>query len=209
MRYLFLLPLIGMLAFSRAEAAERTIVFLGDSLTAGYGLPEENAYPARVQEYLKRDGMDWRVVNAGISGDTTKGGSKRLKWVLKSNPSVVFLALGANDGLRGVPVKESRTNLERIIRQLEKAGVKIVLAGMQLPTNYGGTYSLQFKAMYRDLAKEHKLPLYPFLLEGVAMHPELNQADGIHPNEKGAEIVAHHVYEFLKPILKSVEARHG
>jgi acyl-CoA thioesterase-1 len=188
-------------------AAQKTIVFLGDSLTAGYGLPEENAYPHRIQEYLQRDGFDWQVINAGISGDTTKGGSKRIRWILKSSPSVVFVALGANDGLRGVPVSESRSNLEAIVLELKKSGVEVVIAGMQLPRNYGSDYSKSFKSVFPQIAEKYKLRLYPFLLDGVALHPELNQADGIHPNEKGQEIIAGKVYRFLKPLLEKVPPR--
>jgi acyl-CoA thioesterase-1 len=187
-------------------AAQKTIVFLGDSLTAGYGLPEESAYPHRIQEYLRRDGLDWKVINAGISGDTTKGGSKRIAWILKSDPSLVFLALGANDGLRGVPVRESRANLEAIILELKKSKVDVVLAGMQIPRNYGADYSKSFRSLFPELAEKHKLRLYPFLLDGVALHPELNQADGIHPNEKGQEILAGKVYRFLKPLLQKAPA---
>lgn len=183
------------------HANDKTIVFLGDSLTAGYGLDEEEAFPQRIQSYLERDGLRWNVVNAGISGDTTTGGLKRLDWVLRSSPTVVFLALGANDGLRGVDPKVTRKNLDEIIARLRRKRVRVILAGMQIPTSYGETYTSDFRGIFPALAKKHSIPIYPFLLEGVAMQRELNLPDGIHPNEKGQSVIAERVYKFIKPHL--------
>ena len=190
---IFLFPSFGY--------AEKVIVFLGDSLTAGYGLTEEEAYPFLIQEYLKKDGIDWKVINAGISGDTTKGGLERLNWILKSSPAFVFLALGANDGLRGLKTEITQKNLEEIIQTLKKSKINVVLSGMQLPINYGPEYRKAFKNIYPSLAKKHNLPFLPFLLEGVASKTDLNLADGVHPNQKGQEIMAGNIYKFLKPIL--------
>jgi len=175
---------------------------LGDSLTAGYGLSEENAYPAHIQRFIEKDQLDWTAINAGISGDTTKGGLHRLNWVLRSSPTVVFVALGSNDGLRGTDLSYTRTNLKQIIVELKKAKIKVVLSGMQLPANYGESYRKKFKEIFPRLARKYKIAFYLFLLDGVALKPELNLADGLHPNEKGQEIIAEKVYEFLKPILK-------
>lgn len=202
-----ILFIISLLSISQPALAEpRTLIFLGDSLTAGYGLPEELAYPALIQEFLQKDGFNWRVINAGISGDTTQGGLKRLNWILKANPDLVFIALGGNDGLRGLKVEHTQANLEEIILRLKEKGVRVILAGVVLPTNYGEPYREQFKAIYPTLAERYEISLLPFLLEGVAGIPELNQADGIHPNEEGQKIVAEQVYNFLKPILKGFSA---
>jgi len=192
-----------LLSLSVSVLAEpKTLVFLGDSLTAGYGLPEELAYPALVQGFLQKDGLDWRVINAGISGDTTQGGLKRLNWILRTKPDLVFIALGGNDGLRGLKLEHTQANLEEIILRLKEEKVGVVLTGVLLPTNYGEPYQEQFKDLYATLAKKHGIPLLPFLLEGVAGLPELNQADGIHPNAAGQKVVAWHVYTFLRPILE-------
>jgi acyl-CoA thioesterase-1 len=204
-RYMRFLLIVWLLLLPEVTTAEpKTLVFLGDSLTAGYGLPEEQAFPALVQEFLRKDGFDWRVVNAGISGDTTQGGLKRLKWVLRANPGLVFVALGGNDGLRGLKLENTQANLEEIILRLKEENVRVVLAGVLLPTNYGEPYREQFKSLYPILAKKHEIPLLPFLLEGVAGISELNQADGIHPNEAGQKKVAEQVYTFLKPILEVI-----
>lgn len=203
MRFFFTSIILALLVCFPLYGETKTIVFLGDSLTAGYGLAEEESYPLHIQKLIESDGLSWNVVNAGISGDTTQGGIKRLSWILKSRPSIVFVALGANDGLRGFEVKYTKNNLETIISTLKKAGVKVILAGIDLPTNYGESYRKEFKDIYPSLAKKHKIVLFPFLLEGVAARAELNLADGIHPNAKGQEIIAKNVYKFLKPYLRS------
>lgn len=181
------------------EAA--TIVCLGDSITAGLGLSEEEAYPALVQGLARADGLDWRLVNAGVSGDTTAGGLRRVAWLVKGSPDLVLVALGANDGLRGLPVAVSRANLLAIIDRLRAAKVQVALAGMVLPMNYGEDYRTAFAALFPALAAEHHLPLLPFLLEGVGGKPELNQADGIHPTAAGQRLIAAHVYAFLRSTL--------
>ena len=176
-----------------AKAAARKIVFLGDSLTAGYGLEEDQAYPALIQARMP----SWTVANAGVSGDTSAGALRRVPWVLKAKPDVVFIAIGANDGLRGQPVDQLEANLRRIIAQVRAAGATAVLAGMRMPVNYGEDYRTAFAAVYPRVAEETRTPLMPFILESVAMKPELNQTDGIHPNAAGQKLVAAAVLAFL------------
>jgi acyl-CoA thioesterase-1 len=197
-----LLALTGVLS-----AAERVLVCFGDSLTAGLGVDEEKAYPALLQKALGQGADPWRVVNAGVSGDTTAGGLKRLDWVLRGQPDAVLVALGANDGLRGFDPKVTEANLLAILKKIRAAGAVPLLAGIDLPTNLGPTFRQAFKAMYPRLAKAEKVPLMPFLLLDVGGVPSLNQADGLHPNEAGHAIVAKHVLEFLKPHLKAVALR--
>lgn len=186
-----------------AKAARGTLVFLGDSLTAGLGLPQEQAFPALIEARLMAEGRPWKVVNAGVSGDTTAGGAARLDWVFKRQVDVLFVCLGANDGLRGVPVTESERNLRLILDRAKKEGARVVLAGIQLPENYGKDYRTAFAQIFPRLAKEYQIPLLPFLLEGVAMNPSLNQPDGIHPNAEGDRVVADHVWTTLDPVLSS------
>jgi acyl-CoA thioesterase I len=178
-----------------------TIVCLGDSITAGLGLSEEEAYPALVQGLARQDGRDWRLVNAGVSGDTTAGGLRRIDWLVKGSPDLVLVALGANDGLRGLPVAVSKANLLAIVERLRAAKVRVALAGMYLPMNYGEDYRTAFAALFPAVATEDHLPLLPFLLEGVGGKAELNQADGIHPTAAGQRLIATHVYAFLKSAL--------
>jgi len=186
-----------------ARAVQGTLVFLGDSLTAGLGLAKEEAFPTLIEARLRAEGRPWKVVNAGISGDTTAGGTARLDWVFKQKVDVLFLCLGANDGLRGIPVAESERNLRMILARARREGAKVVLAGVQLPENYGHDYRAAFSQLFPRLAKEFKVPLLPFLLEGVAMNPRLNQPDGIHPNAEGARMVADHVWAALEPSLRA------
>jgi acyl-CoA thioesterase-1 len=181
---------------------ERIIVAFGDSLTAGLGVPPDETYPARLQEKLALSGYRYRVVNAGVSGDTTAGGVRRVDWVLKSKPDLVILELGANDGLRGLDLKETRANLAQIIQRLQSNGAQVVLAGMKLPPNYGADYTRAFQSMYSDLAKQYGLPLIPFFLEGVAAQAGLNQADGIHPTGQGYVVVVDRIFTVLEPLLK-------
>ncbi len=185
---------------TRAEAP--AVVFLGDSLTAGYGLAEDQAYPALVEARMRAAGIDLPVVNAGVSGDTTAGGLRRLDWILRRPVAVLFVALGANDGLRGVPLDETRRNLARIIERAQGAGARVVLAGMKLPTNYGPAYRAGFEAIYTDLARRFRLPFVPFLLEGVGGVARLNQADGIHPTAEGQAVVADVVWPVLEPVVR-------
>ena len=168
-------------------------------------MPQDRAYPAQLQVQLTTRGYRYEVINAGVSGETTAGGLRRLPWILKSSPDIVILELGGNDGLRGLSLSETRSNLEVIIRGLSKAKVRVVLAGMKLPPNYGEEYTRQFESMYRELASRYDLVLIPFLLEGVGGNGALNQADGIHPTGEGYRIVAETVLKTLLPILPQPE----
>lgn len=180
------------------------VVFLGDSLAAGHGLPENESFPALIQQRLAKAGSPWRVVNAGVSGDTSAGGLARLNWVLKQRVDVLVLELGANDGLRGQDPEAMRANLAHIIERCKARGITVVLAGMQMPANYGAAYTAHFKRVFPELAEKYQLPFIPFLLQGVAMRPDLNQPDGIHPNAAGARIVADTVWRVLKPVLDRI-----
>jgi acyl-CoA thioesterase I len=178
------------------------IVTFGDSLTAGYGMPPGKSYPDFLQRKLDAQGYAYRIINEGISGDTSSGALVRIDSVIAEHPEIVILAFGGNDGLRGLAVESMEENLRQIIIRLEKAGAKVVLAGMKLPPNYGSEYVESFEAVYPRLAKELSVPLIPFLLEGVAARPELLY-DEIHANEKGNEIVAGVVMQTLEPLLKT------
>lgn len=199
----------GWAPLCHGEQTVRRIVAFGDSLTAGLGVPSQESYPAQLQEKLDSLGYSYAVINAGVSGDTTAGGLRRVPWVLRSNPEVVILELGANDGLRGLSLAQTRENLERIIEQLLAAKVKIILAGMKLPPNYGTDYRQGFEAIYPALAQRYRVPLIPFFLEGVAASAQLNQADGIHPNSQGYRIVVEQVLAALRPLLKREEQLSG
>lgn len=177
------------------------ILAFGDSLTAGFGVAEPENYPSRLQVILKEKGYPHRVVNAGVSGDTTAGGVRRITWLLKQNPRIVVLALGANDGLRGLSIGEMYSNLKQIIEICRERGAKVLLAGMKIPPNYGEKYSQEFVDVYVKLSQEFELRLLPFILEGVAAKREYTQADGIHPLGPGYEIVAATVWKHLEPML--------
>ena len=200
-------PVAPGVSATMAEPAPRqvegTLVFFGDSLTAGLGLAKEQAFPALIEARLRTADRPWKVVNAGVSGDTTAGGVARLDWIYKQKVDVMFLCLGANDGLRGIPVAETERNLRSILDRAQREGTRVVLAGIQLPENYGPSYRSAFARIFPRLAKEYRLPLLPFLLEGVAMEPRLNQPDGIHPTAEGARIIADHVWLVLDPALRS------
>lgn len=180
-----------------------TILFFGNSLTAGMGLEVEEAFPALVQQKLDSADLTYTVINAGLSGETTASGKNRLSWLLKQKVDVFVLELGANDGLRGIPLEETRKNLQAMINEVKahNSEVIIVLAGMQIPPNMGVDYVEEFKKIYPDLATENNVELIPFLLQGVAGDQDLNQADGIHPTAEGQVIVANNVWEILKEIL--------
>ena len=178
------------------------IVAFGDSLTAGFGAEPGASYPDFLQKELLQAGLGWRVVNAGVSGDTTTDGLNRVGEVLAHKPRVVILEFGGNDGLRGLPIATTRANLEQIVVQLRKAGATVVLAGMTLPPNYGPDYIGSFEQIYRDLATKYKLTRIPFLLDGVATHRDLMQRDGIHPTGPGNALVAKTVMRYLKPLLR-------
>ena len=187
---------------SRAVEAAPRIVAFGNSLTAGLGVSPDQSYPAQLQRRLLEAGYHYEVINAGVSGETTAGGVRRLSWILKSRPWMVILELGANDGLRGQPLPTMASNLTEIIEGLQQAGVKVVLAGMKIPPNYGPVYTRGFASAFERLAQDHGVTLIPFFLEGVAARKELNQADGIHPTAEGYRIVAETVFDVIEPSLE-------
>jgi acyl-CoA thioesterase-1 len=185
-----------------SEDGRRVIVALGDSLTAGLGVEPADNYPSKLQRKLDAGGYKYRVVNAGVSGDTSAQGLGRLGLIRALRPALVILALGANDGLRGLPMESTRGNLENIITELQRDGARVVLAGMMIPPNYGPEYARAFRDMFPELAKKYRVPSIPFLLQGVAGDPALNQPDGVHPTAQGYDIVADNVWRVLKPLLK-------
>lgn len=178
-----------------------TIVAMGDSLTAGLGVAEEDAYPARLERKLRSAGYHWKVVNAGISGETSSGALSRVNWVLKLKPDIVILETGANDGLRGIDPRVTKRNIDETVRILKENRVTVVLAGMRMVTNLGREFTGAFTAVYPDLAAKHGLILVPFLLQGVAGVPSLNEADGIHPTAEGYRVVAETVYPFVRSAI--------
>ena len=197
------LPLLAILALTApAPQAQRTVVFLGDSLTAGYGLARQEAFPSLVEARIRAAGLGWKVVNAGVSGDTSAGARARLDFIFRQKPQLIFLCIGSNDGLRGLPVAELEKNLRAILDRARKEGTRVILAGAMLPENYGQDYREAFARLYPRLAREYRLPFLPFLLEGVAMDPGLNQEDGLHPNAEGSRRVAGNVWKLLEPELK-------
>jgi acyl-CoA thioesterase-1 len=198
------LLLLGLAATPPAAgaAAEPAILVVGDSLSAGYGLKVEQGWVTLLQRRLDAEGYGYRTVNASVSGETTGGGLARLPRALdRHRPAIVVIALGGNDGLRGLPIPELRGNLEAMIRQSRAAGAKVVLAGMRIPTNYGPQYTEKFFAVYGDLAKAEKVSLVPFFLEGIALRDDLFQDDGIHPNAEAQPILLANLWPALKPLL--------
>jgi acyl-CoA thioesterase I len=193
--------LIAAAAVAHGAPPERVIVVFGDSLTAGAGVAADEAFPARLQERLRREGYAYRVVNAGVTGDTTAGGLRRLDWVLRAKPEVVVLALGANDGLRGLSVDRMKANLRAIVERLSGEGARVLLAGMRVPPNYGDDYARAYEQAFAEVARREKTPLMPFLLDGVAADPRLNQPDGSHPNAAGHQVIADRLWLHLKPLL--------
>ena len=193
----------------RRDPGGPLVVFLGDSLTAGYGLSEDQAFPALVEENLRGEGVAVRVVNAGVSGDTTAGGLRRVDWVLKQGPDVVVVGLGGNDALRGQPLDETEKNLRGIVSTIRASGTRVLLLGMRIPTNYGPEYGEGFAALYPRVAREFDVPLVPFLLEGVGGVASLNQPDGIHPNAEGHRKVAETVEKALRSLLDGRRASGG
>jgi len=200
-------PLLAALAAALALAApalavERVIVAFGDSLTAGLGVTPEDSYPARLQAKLRAEGYGYRVVNAGSSGDTTAGGVRRVDWALKNGPDIVIVALGANDALRGQDLAGVRANLDAMVARFQKAGARVLVAGMEVPPNYGARYAADLRRLYADVARQRKAAFMPFLLDGVAGNPRLNQPDGIHPTAEGYRVVVEHLWPHLEPMLK-------
>ncbi len=182
--------------------SRRVLVAFGDSLTAGFGADPGKSYPDYLQRDIDKKGYGWRVMNEGVSGDTTTDGLARLPEVIAQKPEIVILELGANDGLRGLPITTTKANLEQMIQQLQAAGARVVLAGMTLPPNYGPDYIKPFESLYKELASKYKVTLIPFLLAGVGGNPALMQQDGLHPTAAGNRRVAENVMAVIEPILK-------
>ena len=187
----------------RSTESKKTIVFFGNSITAGYGLELSDAFPARIQEKLDSMNAPYKVVNAGVSGETSSGGKGRIDWILKQQVDIFVLELGGNDGLRGIPLSETKKNLQTIIEKVKAKNpeAKIIVAGMQIPPNMGKRYTNEFRSMYPDLAKKNNIALVPFILEGVGGRAELNLADGIHPTAEGHRILANNVWSVLQGLL--------
>ncbi len=198
------LTLITMLALhTPAYAAERRLMVLGDSLTAGYGLPSAQAFPVRLEAALRARGIAVTVLNAGVSGDTTAGGLARLDWSLADKPTHAIVELGANDMLRGLDPAQAKRNLDQILTRLRKDKLPVLIAGMLASRNLGADYQSRFDAMYPDLAKQHGVALYPFFLDGVATDPALNQSDGIHPNARGVDIIVERILPAVLTLLET------
>lgn len=187
-----------------APVVEKTLVVLGDSLSAGFGVDPAEAWPARIQEKIRAARLPWKLVNAGVSGDTSAGGLRRLDWILRRPLEALLIELGGNDGLRGLPLAATRTNLQAVIdrTRAKYPQVRIVIAGMKMPENLGESYTRQFEGLYRDLAETNRVALIPFLLDGVGGRPELNLPDQIHPNAEGHRRVATNVWQVLQPVLQ-------
>lgn len=178
------------------------VVALGDSLTAGLGIPREEAYPAVLGRKLREAGLPLEVVNAGVSGDTSADGLRRTNWALEGEVRLLILALGANDGLRGLPPSQMKTNLQSIIHRARQRAIPVLLVGLEAPPNFGEQYASAFRQVFQDLARENKVPFVPFLLEGVAGVPDLNQPDGIHPTSAGAARIADHLWPAVKTMIE-------
>ncbi|MFZ4403694.1 MAG: arylesterase [Pseudobdellovibrionaceae bacterium] len=179
----------------------KVLLVLGDSLTEGYGVAQESAFPFLLEKKLNQfysNASSWKIINSGISGSTTASAPSRVKWVMRSKPDALLLILGANDGLRGLKVNESEKNLAQAIEFLQKEKIKVILGGLYMPPNYGQKYTTDFKNMYQRLAKKYQLILVPFILDNVAGRSEYNQKDGIHPNEKGHEVIAENIFKVIK-----------
>ena len=206
---IFFAPLVFVWFFlCAAVPTAKTVLFLGDSITAGYGVDPSEAYPAIIQNRIDAKGWPFKVINAGQSGDTSAGGLNRLEWLLKNRIDVLVLELGANDGLRGLPIQNTKKNLQAIIDRTRARypRVKIIIEGMKLPPNWGRDYSRQFESMFVELAKKNKAALVPFVLEGVGGVRKLNQSDIIHPTPEGHKLVAANVWKVLEPIIIALHA---
>jgi acyl-CoA thioesterase I len=190
-----------MLLVAAVGAEERVIVAFGDSLTAGLGVPAEQAYPSLLAAKLKAEGYPYRVVNAGVSGETTAGGLRRVDWALRLAPEIVIVELGTNDALRGQDLTTVRANLDQIVGRFQAAGARVLIAGMRLPPNYGLRYTTEFQRLYEDVAKQRRAALMPFFLDGVGGNPRLNQTDGIHPTVEGYRLIVERLWPYLRPLL--------
>jgi acyl-CoA thioesterase I len=195
---------IFICATSANAETEIRILALGDSLMAGYGLAQPNSFPSKLEHVLKNEGLTVKVINAGVSGDTSAGGLARLEWSLVAKPHAVVLALGANDGLRGLDPKTTFDNLDAIVSSLGKKGIAVLLVGMKAPPNLGKSYGAEYDAIFPTIAKAHQLELYPFFLKGVVTKRELNQKDGIHPNEAGVGVIVRNILPYIKRMISRV-----
>ena len=195
------------IAPAKAQDAPLRLAVFGDSLAAGFGLPEGQAFPARLEAALKERGHNVKVVNAGVSGDTSAGGKARLDWTLADKPQIIMVELGGNDALRGLDPAQTEANLDDILARTKASGAKVMLAGMLAPPNFGREYQQQFDGLYRRLADKHNVPLYPFFLDGVAMDPKLNQQDGIHPSAAGVEIIVQRILPSVEAVVKEVAGK--
>ena len=202
MRDLLLLLALLTCLVAPAGAEERVIVAFGNSLTAGLGVPADQSYPALLTAKLRADGYPYRVVNAGVSGDTTAGGLRRVDWALRLHPEIVILELGINDAFRGQDLAGVQANLDQLVQRFKSAGARVLVAGMRLPPNYGARYSGEFQRLYEDVAKNRGAPLMPFFLDGVGGNPRLNQMDGVHPTAEGYRIIVERLWPYLQPLLK-------
>lgn len=198
---------LGLLLLPSTMAAAKPIklLALGDSLVAGYGLREPEGFVPNLEAALREKGFDVTVINGGVSGDTSKGGLSRLDWSLADDPDAAILELGANDGLRGIDPASTKQNLSQIIERFQAEGIEVLLAGMMAPPNFGPEYTSEFNGLYPALAEAYGIALYPFFLDGVAAEPSLNQGDGIHPNEKGVDIIVERITPYVTDLLESVQ----
>jgi len=200
----FLLLLVGLPGIAVSAGEPIRVLALGDSLTAGYGLPAEAAFPAQLERALQELGYPVQVINAGVSGDTSAGGLARLDWALADKPQLVIIELGANDALRGLPPQQTRQNLDAIISQLKQEQITVLLTGMRAPRNLGPDYYTKFDALYPQLAAQHQVAFYPFFLQDVATVDSFNQPDGLHPNPAGVERIVNGLLPTLLPLLKAL-----
>jgi len=195
------LALISLAGTGVATAQEKVILALGDSLTAGYGLAKAESFPVQLEEALRAQGQEVRVINGGVSGDTSAGGLARMDWLMVENPDLVIVELGANDALRAIDPAQTMANLDRIVAKSKAEGARVLLAGMLAPPNLGRDYADQFNAIYPALAERHGVPLYPFFLDGVAAEPQLNQSDGMHPTADGISVIVQRIAPYVAQAL--------
>lgn len=198
MPLIWLFSILIASGFTTGSEPEKKLVLIGDSLTEGFGVSRERAYPAILQKKIEAAGKNWKVMNSGVSGSTSASAPSRVEWILRQRPDLILLALGGNDGLRGTNVKSMEEGLAKAIEKCQQAKVTVILAGMKLPPNLGRQYNREFEGVFPRLAKKYGIPLIPFLLENVGGYPKLNLPDGIHPNEKGHEIIAETVFKALE-----------
>lgn len=200
MKLVLILTFFAM-SMAYGQSQPKKIVIIGDSLTEGYGVDKSFSYPSVLQEKFDKLGKKVKIINGGVSGSTTASGKSRLKWFMRVKPDIVVFALGANDGLRGIKLEQTRSNLEDLVKMAQEKKVKVVLAGMRIPPNYGKEYTAGFYKIFTEISKKYNTSLIPFLLEGVAGNKDLNIEDGIHPNRKGYVIIAETVYKTLKDLI--------